>query len=335
MGEIKINHVIIHIMDSTVGMPVLSDQEMECTAELKEFLETHILKIAAGDDTKDCLFVGESEVREWMEIIAPENFVEISHRLGERLYRIMNGNPDIPSADVAMVQYDEGERPYLAILKMNYKTSYTHITQPGEMGNVNDLIPHKTILPSSGQKLTEAALINLDTLDICLLEKKYEVNGQRENYFSERFLQCRGALSRKARLAIVTKEVEKVQKEFCNESEQFTEAMKAKSILHSELEEKGELDIPFVADRIFPDSLPMREQFMEKMEKYNITREPIAPQSARTVQKFEKQYITTESGIEIRIPMEQYNQPGCVEFITHEDGSISVMLNHVGKLVSK
>ena len=111
--------------------------------------------------------------------------------------------------------------------------------------------------------------------------------------------------------------------------------MKAKSILQEELSEKGEIDLPFVADRIFEEAPEMREQFIEKVDKYNLTTEPIAPQSERTMKKFDKQFITTESGIEIRIPMEQYRQPGAVEFITNPDGTITVVLNNVGKLVSK
>ena len=42
-------------------------------------------------------------------------------------------------------------------MKLNYKTSYTHATKATETGeNLNDIILQKAILPSAGQKLSEA-----------------------------------------------------------------------------------------------------------------------------------------------------------------------------------
>ena len=36
--DIRIKNVIVHIMDSTIGMPVLSDKELEYGSEIAEFL---------------------------------------------------------------------------------------------------------------------------------------------------------------------------------------------------------------------------------------------------------------------------------------------------------
>lgn len=107
--------------------------------------------------------------------------------MAEKLYMIMNGNPAIPPADGVSSCTNRIMRCG-SILKLNYRSGYTHMTQAGEWGNVNDLIPHRTILPGENQKLSEAALIRLSDMEIVLIEKKYEVNGQKENYFSERFL---------------------------------------------------------------------------------------------------------------------------------------------------
>ena len=48
--DIRIKNVIIHIMDSTIGMPVLSDTELEYGSEIAEFLKEHIARISSGDD---------------------------------------------------------------------------------------------------------------------------------------------------------------------------------------------------------------------------------------------------------------------------------------------
>ena len=61
--DIRIRNVIVHIMDPTIGMPVLSDTELEYGSEIAEFLKEHIARISSGDDAKECRFYKEeSEV---------------------------------------------------------------------------------------------------------------------------------------------------------------------------------------------------------------------------------------------------------------------------------
>lgn len=65
--DIRLGQVIVHILDSTVGMPVLSDRVLEYGSE-------------------------------------------------------------IPQADLLIAEYEVDRHRYLALLKMNYKASYTHLT---------------------------------------------------------------------------------------------------------------------------------------------------------------------------------------------------------------
>ena len=234
MSDIRIDRVIIHILDSSVGIPVLSDVEVEHGSDFNDFLRAHISADCRGRCTKLFHFHEGAEVEAWLSSLADgtADFVEVSRAMAEKLYMIMNGNPAIPPADGVFVLYEQDHEMWLAILKLNYRSGYTHMTQAGEWGNVNDLIPHRTILPGENQKLSEAALIRLsDIEDIYLIAKEYEVNGQKENYFSERFLDGGASLSSKAKLAIMEKAVEKVQQDYYGEAELALEAMKAKSIL--------------------------------------------------------------------------------------------------------
>lgn len=54
--EIIIRNAIVHILDSTLGMPVLSDYLLEMGPDLNEFLRGHIYRIAVSDDMKNCNF---------------------------------------------------------------------------------------------------------------------------------------------------------------------------------------------------------------------------------------------------------------------------------------
>lgn len=326
---------IIHILDSTMGMPVLSDYEFDLGSDLSDFLKAHIEKFTENDDVRHCQFSEESEICAAIRECTPENFVETSKLVAQKLFQIMNANIAIPPADMAMVIFGCKGVDYLGVLKLNYKTSYTHITQPSEDGsNNNDIILQRAILPSEGQKLSEAFVVSLETGEILLTEKKYEVNGEKRQYFSELFLECHAPLSQKSKLDIVTKAVEQVNKKYYGEDD-AERKMETKNLIYQELEEEGCLHVEAIKEKVFKDSPEMQEEFVEKLEKYNMAAEVVEPKNEQTVKKFQTQYLTTDTGIEIKIPMEEYGNTDHVEFITNPDGTISMLIKNIGKLTSK
>ena len=50
--DIRLRQVIIHIMDSTMGMPVLSDQVIDFGSDFGDFLRAHIFRLLESDDMK-------------------------------------------------------------------------------------------------------------------------------------------------------------------------------------------------------------------------------------------------------------------------------------------
>ena len=332
--DIRIKKVIVHILDSTVGMPVLSDQELEYGSEFADFLKEHIAKLTSGDEKKNCRFYEkESEVYRMLVQYSDDFFIDISKDMADFLYSIMNSNVDIPSADLIVVRFWYGEEEYLALLKMNYKQYYTHRTlNSAEGSNRNEVIRHKSILPSESQRLSEAAIIRLEDLSVQVVEKKYEVNGEKVDYFSYLFLKCSSHLSHKTKLSLVTKAVDAVQKDSYAERELYEAQMRAKSIIQEELEEKGGFMVEEISQRIFEEKPELKIAFQDKMEKYDMVKEEILPQSEATTRKYQKQHLYTDTGIEIKIPMEQYKNPGSVEFITNADGTVSVLIKNIGRL---
>lgn len=333
--EFIIRNAVVHILDSTVGVPVLSDTLLELGPDLNEFLRGHIYKIASSDEVKKCEFnQEESFVYKIIKKFDENDLIRSSKELAQYLYTIMNQNIEIPPADVLIVTYQINSTMHLAVLKMNYKESYVHLTgQDDVYGNYNDIIKQTATLPSNTARLSEAVLINLEDCSLQVVEKRFDVNGIKTNYLSELFLQCKGKMSSKAKLNIVTKAVDQINKKhFENE---FDKQMEVKSIIQSEIEEKGVIEIETLGKKIFGDIPEIQEEFTEKIEKYNLQKEEVKPQNKLTVKKFEKQFLTTDTGIEINIPMEEYKNKENIEFITNPDGTISVLIKNINHITSK
>ncbi len=326
---------IVHILDSAMGMPVLSDREMEMGSELSEFLKSHIERFTESDEVKICRFSDGSKMMELVRGCTPENFVPVSQEMAKILFSIMNANIEIPPGDLAVVIFGCGGTDYMGILKLNYRTSYTHMTSRQEDGkNGNSIILQKALLPGQGQRLAEACVISLMDGTIFLTEKKYPVNGEKRLYFSELYLECHAPLSQKTRMDIVTKAVDQVNRKYYGE-EDAERKMEVKSAIYQELEETGSLKVENVMEKVFPDSPEMQEELTRKLEKYSLADAVVEPKSEKTVKKFQKQHLTTDTGIEITIPMEEYQNPERVEFLTNADGTVSVLIKNIGRLISK
>jgi len=333
--EIIIRSAIMHILDSTVGMPVLSDSLLELTPDMNDFLRNHIYKVISGDDLKTCVFDEEnSSVYQSLKAFSEETMIETSKSLAEELYAIMNANPAILPADVFFVTYQAESERHLAILKMNYKEVYMHYTSMNEEnGNINDIMKQCCALPGAGGRLSEAVVISLHENTVRLIEKRVEINGAKVNYLSELFLQCHAKMSQKTKLDIVTKAVEQIQNKYYEGD--FEKKMEAKSVIHSACADQGVMNVEEIGEELFGDVPEIREEFTEKLEKYKLPKEEIALKSEKTTKKFEKQFLVTDSGIEINIPMEEYNNKQHVEFITNADGTISVLIKNVNHIKSK
>lgn len=333
--EIRIRSVILHIMDSAAGQPMLSDDVLEMGSELQEFIKEHIAKIFQGDDSKKCEFhKQESEIYRLLNEYDDENFIPISKDIATHLYGIMNANIDIPAADLFIVRFVSDSLEYLAILKMNYKAMYTHRSVPENDFVRNELYRFTELLPTESQRLSEACVIRLNDLAIWLIEKKAEINGKKEEYFSELFLKCKAKLSDKRKLLLVQKAIESVNNEAYEEAEVYEPQMKAKAIIHEQLDKNGGFVVEELGDLVFKDREDLRNAYQEKMEKYNLVKEDILPQSESTTKRFERQHLITDKGIEIKIPMDQYTD-GNAEMITNPDGTISLHIHNIGSINAK
>lgn len=334
--DIIIRKGIVHILDSQLGYPVFSEKLLELTPDINGFFRQHIFKILSGDDIKKCYFSSENNAGGMYRLIkefTEENFINASKEMAGILYNIMNKNIAIPSADFAAVTFQVKGVLYLALLKMNYKESFVHMTDSMEGANVNSIIKYTASLPASSSRLSEAVIINLVDYTVNIIEKKYEVNGKKCNYLSELYLKCNTSMSSKTKLDIVTRVVGQVNKKHF--AEKPVKQMEAKRIIKEEMEESGTINVERISEKIYGKVPGIKEEFDSQMEKYNMQKEEVKPQNEKTTKKFEKQYLKTDTGIEINIPMEQCQDTGQVEFITNPDGTISVLIKNINRILTR
>ena len=117
--DIRVTHVIIHILDSTVGTAVMSGGLLEHGSDFSDFVRSHIYRVMTSDEGKSCQFDGDSPVYQMVSEMEEDTFIQKSQEIAQKLFDIMYSNIDIPSADLMVVRYDAGQQCGIALLKMN------------------------------------------------------------------------------------------------------------------------------------------------------------------------------------------------------------------------
>ena len=370
--DIVIRKAILHILDTVHGDCILSNTLLDPGPDLYEFIRNHIYKIVISDDTKDCEFNPEtspvySVLAAWDES-DEESFISTSQVIAEKLYTAMAQGLDIPAADLLFVTFQAEGVIYLALLKMNYKESYTHeisvsdipddglsdtdisadadidsgtdissgIASKREPATAEvhaDIVKSRALLPASSTRIPEAIVINLDDLHIKLLEKRYEVNGEKVFYLSENFLVCHTSLPPKKKLNILTRVINTISNKY--DGADLKTKMDTKSALQKEYVDRQSFDVEEIGNRLFGNSPEKKSEFDEKMEQYDLQFDNFTVTNESTVKKLEKQIMVTDSGIEISIPMETYNKLANLAVQTDVTGKTTIIIKNIDNLILK
>ena len=332
--ELQIKKIIIHILDTSITMPVMSMDEMPTSIDTNDFFAHHITKTINDDGLKNCVFDKEynlflNYLNEYQD--DKINFVTFSKQIAGQLFSIMSAHINIPSADLALIQYRHNMKDYLALLKLNYQNTFIHFTDYESDMNINTIIQHRTTLPNYGQKVSEAAIIDLETFDVQLLDKLVDIDGDKKLYLSTLFFKCHTKLSSKEQMQAVKTATNKVAKKYYDTDIEKKAEITEK--LYANLNEEGELDLETFAKEAFPAQEEAKEIFFNTLEKKGVDEPKIAITEKTRNRTFEKQRIKTDEGIEIKIPMDFYNNPQKMEFVTEPNGKISIIIKDINKII--
>ena len=77
--EVKINQVVLHLLDPGASEPVLSDRAMDMDADLYEYYTATLERAFASDEVKNCRFLPESAFAG--EMAQNQDFIDLAPRI--------------------------------------------------------------------------------------------------------------------------------------------------------------------------------------------------------------------------------------------------------------
>lgn len=331
---IIIDKAILHILDFNSGMTVYSDEELTIQDSIETFLLKHIEKSWGSQEAKPGTFYDDSSFQKMMgEYLAGDmSFVPFSKAVTHMLEDAFTHAEEMASADVIVADVRIDDQRQIAVFKSNSHIGYTHQVNQTENGIKNEIINHYSIMPNLTQKMDEFAFINTETKAISVNSKKYTIDGNSIYVFPEILLECSLAPSPKEAIKNLSKTAAKVAEAY-GQDKVSTEAA-VKSYVAENMQESNELDLVDAGKEIFRENPAMQADFDNAIKDAGFT-EPVKMDQEATIKKVCKHKLKTDTGIELTIPTDYFDNTEYVEFNNNDDGTLSITLKHIANIVNR
>ncbi len=331
---IVINKAILHILDFNTGMTAFSDELLQPIGGIEEFLCKHIEKSIASQEAKPGIFYEDSECKKLLIAYLSDEmeFVPFSKEIAHIFEQALSHAEEMVSADLVICDLCIEEKRKIAIFKCNSHMGFVHQITQTAAGTKNDIIDHYAILPNLTQKIEEFAFIDAQTMDISLLAKKYTIDGNSIFILPEILLECAQKPSPKETIKKISQTVKQVAEAYGQDNVAAAAAMK--TYIAENMEISPQLDPQEAGKAVFRDNPAMQAEYNQQLQDAGFT-EPVAMDQESTLKKMRNHKLKTDTGIELTIPTDYFENTEFVEFNRNEDGSLSITLKHIQNIMNR
>jgi hypothetical protein len=328
-----IKHAILHILDKNSGNLIASQGEMNLgQAGLHEYIEKLVNKLMTGD-FKPGVLTGDDYLAQVIDDNNGLDFAQKTTQLAEKLFEVIAASEDVPAGDLLSFEFSEGADDFFGLIKLNFAPRFAHIVDYQDDLMVNNLVLNQAVLPGASQRPDEGILVNLMDGSYQLLEKRYLIDGHRINYFSERFLQIAPEESTKDNIKQLKRAVVNIADKYDVPEHEALAA--TQNVIFESAGEDGVIDVAQVGEAVFKDNLSAKQAYREAVTERELESAIKVENPERVEKKYRMQRFKLDSGIEISIPMDIYQDRSKVEFVNNADGTMSLVIKDIESIINK
>lgn len=328
-----IKHVILHVLDKNSGNLIASQDELDLNQpSLHEYIEKLIEKFK-NSDYKTGQLTDNDAISTIISDTNEQSFAEKATTLAEELFEIIAPSDAVPAGDLLVIEFSEGAEDFFSILKLNFQPRYTHAVEYQDDKLVNNLVLNQAVLPAATQKVDEGIIINLMNGSYMLVEKRYLIDGHRTNYFSEKFLKIQPENSTKDNIQVIKQAVKSVASKF--EMPEHEVLAETQNTIFDTVQDDGEIKTSAIAESVFKGNVSAQQAYQQIMDTKQLDDDIAVPNTERIEKKYRLQRFKLDSGIEISIPMDIYQDKSKVEFINKPDGTMSLVIKDIASIINK
>ena len=252
----------------------------------------------------------EMLLRSKQMIESDEQFIAQAKEITDKLYALGSVIEEMPNCNVLIVDcYKDGER-YIAILKLNYRYIPFSVVEEGSVR-----ITRKQVLPTQGSAVDEAVIINVDTSQLSLIEKKYLIDGRNDYYLNTQWIKGEEKLTDKQKYNTMKRVVNKLDDMY------HVNEVEALPLMKQEVASRMENHLPIKPLSIVKKVLERDYQAQEESDEiYTVTG------------TMEKCKLVLDTDIEINVSIDDYVNGENIKKEVQSDGTINIILKNINDI---
>lgn len=255
-----------------------------------------------------------------------DNFMKQAHDLTDQLYQLGAVIEEMPNCNVLFVDCIKDGEKHIVILKLNYRTIPMSIVEEGIVR-----ITKQQVLPTAGATVDEAIIINMDTKQLYLIEKKYMIDGKNDYYLNPQWIKGEEQLTDKQKFNTMKKVIRKMD-DIYNVNDG-----KALPLMKQEINEKIEIHQPVkpleIVKKVLEKDYQAQEESELMLKDLGISEEDKIQSISTTSMDMCKLVLDDE--IEVSLPIDEYLQGSHLEKRKEEDGTYSIILKDIKEVIIK
>lgn len=334
MSEITVNRAILHIFDFLSGNVALSERTLNMEDKwISNYVNQLVRKCHTDMRGRHGQFQENGKFISLLKSYESEesSFREYSRQASECVSEYLKSTEN-QSADLLFADYRVDDVPFIGMYILENQKVYTHFSGADSDGNLsNTLMYHACVLPSASRKISGFAIVNMMNNDVSYVDEIKWTLGE-VKVMKDLILECSAERSTKEILSEVEEVVREVA-ETCDENPTIL-LSKYKNYVNTEMEEKETLKTEDLAVHVFSDSDKLQDAFISTSLEHDLPPVVEVP-SASLKRSMKNQKIRTDTGIEVSFPTEYFENPEMIEFINHPDGTISIEIKNIGKIINR
>lgn len=331
-----IKKAILHIMNCESDSCMFSQSELDISDfGTGEFIEKHLTKILQDSGKREGAFLDFSVFKQSLDryLSGGCDFGEFSQAIGTIVYDWVIKEDEPESMDLLMTQFTDEQEEYVALMLLPNQIAFTHSVEIGEDGGtVNKIIRSFELLPGTNRKVSSYALVRLRDQAVFLADKKRVVEGDEINLLQDKIMQCMCGHSDRDTMRKIKKITGDVAEKFG--ANPAIAVSRAKQVIVNNAEQ----DVPFtpsdICEEVFFDNQVMKQAFKEEAMEQDLPAK-IKVENERVVASARTHKIKTDTGIEIKVPTEYLENDRYMQFTSNPDGTISIEIKNIGKILNR
>ena len=328
MNTIIINKIMMHMLDFEHSKIFHSSEFVDLNETNHEYYKKKVEKTLYSTSLKEIKIgsMHELMLRCDKMIESDEDFMKQAHDLTDKLYSLGKLIQDMPNCNVLFVDcYKDGQK-VIAIIKLNYRSIPMSVVEEGIVR-----ITKQQVLPTQGAMIDEAIVINADTKQLFLIEKKYMIDGKNDYYLNNQWIKGEEALTDKQKLNTMKKVVSRLD-EIYHVSEG-----KALPLLKQEINERLQNNQPIVPIEIAKKVLEKDYQAQEESELMlkDLGIDEKEEIRSVTTTSLDKCKLVLNGDIEVNMLITDYLEGVRFETKKEEDGTYSMIFKDINEIIVK